>query len=240
MAKAFSWRIESGFNGCMMQSVYQYLQRSDPRSGATVRAALIAITGCDTPRLISLALLLLGLAATTSPAQQAALPDFRVVVAAVQSSLAADPDFQPADLVTQSQIEGALDSVKVAGWEVPQPERIVELALADDSFLATELATPTGRKFMRKIARHPGAYARLDRLSTISRGKTLVRDLIRQRDGDKFIEYLATTQGGHQLGGMMRETRRGVDLNKPTGRIYTVQDLVSVLQRLYEKSRKLQ
>jgi hypothetical protein len=75
-------------------------------------------------------------------------------------------------------------------------------------------------------------------LSSISGGKTLVRDLIRQRDGHKLIEYLATTQGGRHLGGLMRETRRGVDLNKPTGRIYTAQDLVNELQRIYEKARQ--
>jgi hypothetical protein len=88
---------------------------------------------------------------------------------------------------------------------------------------------------MRKIARLPGAYSRLDRLSTIPRGKTIVRDLIRQPDGHKFIEYLATTQGGHNLGGMMDHARKGVDLNKPTGRIYTADDLVGVLKHIYKK-----
>ena len=59
------------------------------------------------------------------------------------------------------------------------------------------------RSFMRKIAPRSGAFSHLDRLSTIPRGQSIVRDLVRQKDGDKMIEYMATTKGGKNMSGMM-------------------------------------
>jgi hypothetical protein len=182
-------------------------------------------------------MLVLLLAAAASAAQQPAMPEFAVVTTAVEGFIATLEDYQAGDLVTQSQIAQALDKVRDAGWNVPEPDRIVQLALADDSFLARELSTPAGWKFMRRIARHQGAYARLDRLCSISRGETIVHDLVRQRDGHKLIEYLATTKGGRNLGGMLAGARHGQDLNKPTGRIYTADDLIAELERVYDEAK---
>jgi hypothetical protein len=174
------------------------------------------------------------MAASNATAQQS-LPDFKTVIQAVAEYAANLEDFERGDLFCQTHIAAALENVHKAGWEVPGADHIVKSGLADNSFLAKELSTPAGRKFMRKIARHPGAYSRLDQLSSIARGKTLVRDLIRKRDGDKLIEYLATTSGGHSMGSMLSGVQHGVDLNKPTGRIYTIDDLASVLKSAYAK-----
>jgi hypothetical protein len=122
--------------------------------------------------------------------------------------------------------------VASAGTKVPGAERILAATLADSSFLAKELSTTAGRKFMRKVARHPGAFSRLDRLSSISRGQAIVRDLIRSADGDKFIEYLTTTNSGRKLGSSLAGAQHGTDLNQPTGRIYTAEDLMAVLEQM--------
>jgi hypothetical protein len=180
------------------------------------------------------------MAAAASAAQQPVVPDFVLVSGAVDDFFATLPDYEHGDLITQSQIAQALDNVREAGWDVPVAERIVKLGLADDSFLAKELCTPAGRKFMRKISAHPGAYARLERLSTIARGKSIVRDLVNQPGGDKMIEYLATTDGGQRLGSMLSGARQGANLNQPTGRIYTAEDLIGLLQRMHEKARAKQ
>jgi hypothetical protein len=157
------------------------------------------------------------------------------VESAVLTSLGARKDYQVNDLVTESQIDQALDAVLIAGWDVPGREAIAKRALADGSFLAKEFSTPDGRKFMRRVATHPGGYSRADRLSTISGGQQIIRDLIRQKDGDQFIAYLATTSGGKNLGRMAANVRNGVDLNKPTGRIYTAGELLSVLKETYDR-----
>ena len=166
--------------------------------------------------------------------QAAPQPSFDVVVNALAEYFASLRDYRPGDLVSQSHVENALAHVTdVTGWTAPNQEAIVDRALADKSFLVAELATPRGRTFMRNVARYPGAYSRLDRLSTISGGQQFIRDMIARKDGYMMIEYLATTSGGKKLGAMMAGAQQGVDLNKPTGRIYTADDLLVALQRAY-------
>jgi len=169
--------------------------------------------------------------------EPAAPPEFAAVEKAIAEYFASLSDHQAGDLIHQSQVEAALDRVLDAGWDVSGRDALMKRVLADGSFLVRELASPAGRKFMRRIARHPGTYSRLERLSTISSGQKLVRDLVRQKDGDKLIEYMATTRGGHNLGRMMAGTRRGVDLNKPTNRIYTAEELVTELMNVYARKK---
>ncbi|MGD9636960.1 MAG: hypothetical protein AB7G28_23915 [Pirellulales bacterium] len=145
------------------------------------------------------------------------------------------PDFQRHDLMSQSQVAAALEAVAAAGWEVPNADKIVDLALADNSFLVGELSTPDGKKFMRKIARTPGTYSRLDRISQLSQGQKFLTQLVGDAGGDLMLTYLATTNGGRNLGEMMAGTPNGTDLNLPTGRIYTAEDLLGVLKKAYAK-----
>jgi hypothetical protein len=163
-------------------------------------------------------------------------PSFDRVVAALNEYFASLKGYQPNDLLNQSRVEQALAHVTdVTGWEIPDREATVERALADNSFIASQLSTPGGRRFMRSIARHAGSYSRLDRLSTISGGQQLIKKLIGMKDGSDLIEYLSTTSGGRRLGAMMAGVEQGVNLNKPTGRIYTADDLLAALKESYEK-----
>jgi hypothetical protein len=173
-------------------------------------------------------------AAFAQTASKSPLPDFRAVTAAVDSYFESFDHHLATDLISRSQIDGALRSVEAVGWNVPNAEKIAELGLADDSFVIRELSTPAGRKFMRKIASHPGTYGRLDRLSAIPRGEAMIRDLVRMPGGDELIIYLASTSGGQKMGRSMAGVGQGVDLNKPTGRIYTATELMDVLQRVYQ------
>lgn len=162
-------------------------------------------------------------------------PPFENVVRALTAYFESLPDFRRRDLLNQSHVEAALAAVANAGWQVPNQEKIVALALPDNSFLVGELATPDGKKFMRKIAENPGTYSRLDRLSQLSQGQKFVSQLIGDVGGDTLITYLATTTGGHNLGQMMAGTPNGSNLNLPTGRIYTADDLLAVLKKSYAK-----
>jgi hypothetical protein len=162
-------------------------------------------------------------------AQRPKAADEQLIASAVESYFASVPGYMKGDLISQSQIERALSEIKRAGATVQHGDAIIRRGLTDDSFLARELSTPAGRRFMRKLAHIPNAFSRLDRLSTIPRGEKLIHDLVRQKDGDKMIEYLATTKGGRNMGSMMAQVRGGVDLNTPTGRIYTADDLIAAL-----------
>jgi hypothetical protein len=157
------------------------------------------------------------------------------VAKVVDEFFATQPGYQKGDLVTRSHIEKVIAKLVSDGIKISDPASVVKLGLPEDSFLVRELSTPNGKNFMRKIARQSGAYSHLDRLSTIPRGQSIVSDLVRQKDGDKMIEYLATTKGGKNTSGMMANARGGVDLKKPTGRIYTADDLVAALNEAVSK-----
>jgi hypothetical protein len=210
-----------------------FFHRKDPVACTLVRANATGVArrigGSVCPWLLLVGLLVSGPTAAAEPKRA----DFRQVAEAVVAYFRTVPDFGSVDLMSQSQVAGALDAVAVAGWNVPNREQLVSLALPDNSFLLKQSATPAGKRFLRSVAAQPGGYARLDRLSTISRGKKLIRDLINDKDGYLMIEYLATTSGGHEMGKMMADTRGGVDLNKPTGRIYTIEDLLQALAKTY-------
>jgi hypothetical protein len=160
-------------------------------------------------------------------------PDPAVVTRAVQAYFASRPDYQPGDLITRSQIERLLTKLDEAGATVPDSDKVAERGLDDGSFIARELTTASGKRFMRRLARNPSTFAHLDRLSSIPRGEKLIRDLMHDKDGDKLIEYLATTKGGQKMGSMMSAVPGGRDLNKQTDRIYTVADLVTAINAAY-------
>jgi hypothetical protein len=210
---------------------FLYLSQShwkDNASSQPVRAAMLILL-----------IVLIGDGGATNGQAAATAPtgtdprDVNVVRRAVASYFEALPAHQPGDLISRTQIGGALASVKDSGWEVPDVEQIVQLGLSDNSFLVRRLSTPAGRKFMRKIAAHPGAYSRLDRLSSLARGQRLVNDLIRQKGGDELIAYLSSTKQGRQLGRQLSATPFG-NLNEPTGRIYTADDLLAALKQLWD------
>ncbi len=163
-------------------------------------------------------------------APQPTPPDFSAIARAIDAWFAAQPDYEPGDLITRAQVETVLKKLEEAGVHVPDAASIAELALANDSFLVHELTTRDGRKFMRRLARNPSTFSYLDRLSSIPRGEKLIRDLTEEKGGDQLIEYLATTKGGHNMGRMMAGVPNGVNLNKPTGHIYTVADFEVVLK----------
>jgi hypothetical protein len=173
------------------------------------------------------------LAGAKSPA--GATPDLAAVAAAVEQYFASIAGYQAGDLISQSHIAAALKQVEDTGYKTADAKEIIKLGLPDNSFLVREFSSPTGRQFVRKAGRYAGGYACLDRLSSTPDGQRTIRQLMRDKGGDKMIEYLATTKAGHNLGSMLAGARQGVDLNKPTGRIYTEAELIAVLRKSASK-----
>ncbi len=204
-----------------------HFRYQDPCGRPRVRDSIGPIPGVW-PRLLVAIALAIFMADFTIAAPQLQTMDGRAVAKVVDEFFASQPDYQRGDLITRSQIEKVVAKLVDSGVPISEPTKITRLGLPDDSFLARELSTPSGKRFMRKVTHHSGGFSHLDRLSTIPRGQEIIRDLVRQKDGDKLIEYLATTKGGKNMGSMMGNVRGG-DLNKPTGRIYTTDDLLKAI-----------
>ncbi|MDX1962810.1 MAG: hypothetical protein SFX18_06635 [Pirellulales bacterium] len=141
-------------------------------------------------------------------------------------------DYEPGDLIRQSQAQEFIQAYRALGWDVPDAETLLAKVPADGEYLFDLLATRGGKPFMREIATIPSGYDKLDRLLQLPDGKQLVKQLINARDGNKLIAYLASTKGGKNLGKMLGAAA-DVDFNAPTGRIYTVRAFIQELQPLF-------
>jgi hypothetical protein len=186
------------------------------------------------------------LAATTATAAEPApssgkakpIPPFAEVSQVVQRHFGTKPDYRSGDLITRDDVEPLLNRIMRMGLPLSDAKRILEGVPAKDGFLAQQLATPGGRKFMRRISGYPNAYDRLDRLSRLPRGQKIVRELIKGPGGEKMIEYMTTARGGKELGRMLSDGPNGADFNSPTGRIYTADLLLASLKQCHAAALK--
>jgi hypothetical protein len=183
---------------------------------------------------------LLGVGAFVSQAtaqQTAKTDDFDNIRKSVWKHFESKENFETNDLIVREDIETLPKKLAAAGLTLKKPEDMFNRLLSKNDFLYVELNSKNGRQFMRHIAEMPLGYDRLDRLSQLPLGKQTVRDLIRGPDGQKMIEYMTTTSGGIELGKQLSNSPKGAGFNDPTGRIYTVQNLLDYLKEQFEAQK---
>lgn len=168
---------------------------------------------------------------STLVAGQTPLPEFAEVEKWVQDQFASQAGRESHDLILRRDVEQVLDGLKKQGWDVADRKEILASSLANDDWLAQRLQTTAGRKFMRDMSSYPDGYDKLDRLRRLPDGQRILDRLIKGPDGYKMIEYLTNQPGGREMGRMLSDAPKGKNFNQPTGRIYTVGDL---LKRLHE------
>jgi hypothetical protein len=139
-------------------------------------------------------------------------------------------NFSSSYLITREQTEPLFVAFRRQGWDSRMLESFASRMVSSKDFLARELDSPEGRKFMERIAKYPQGYDRLDRLSRLPLGQQTVHDMIYKVGGDEMIEYLTTSAGGTEMGKMLSQAPRGAGFNKPTGRIYTLPMLVAAFR----------
>lgn len=171
-------------------------------------------------------------------ARAAGRPSFEKIKAVTLEHFQQIPEVQQAVILAQPEVATLFPKLQQIGWSVPDAKEIVEDVLPPDDFLVKELRTKKGAAFSRQIARYPQAYDRLDRYRHLVRGHQLVKELIRGPDGYKLIEYMTTSKGGKNLGKQLSHGPHGEDFNKPTGRIYMVDDLLERLKVSYADSQR--
>ncbi len=167
---------------------------------------------------------------TQAPAK---LPSLGEVTRIIQEQFIGLKHYQSGDLITRSEVKPIFTQLQKAGWAVKKEKEILNRVHADNDFLATQLRTAKGIKFMRKISKLPGGYDRLDHILAMPYGKRRIKEFINSPGGNLMIEYMTTTKGGKNLGKYLSQTKTGKGFNAPTRRIYTEAELVQVLQKAY-------
>lgn len=186
---------------------------------------------------LACALTLLVVATASGARAGEKLPAWGVVEATVAEHLATLPDYRNGDLLSQSQVAPIFTTLAERGWVVADRARILASVLPDDNYLVQELRTPSGVKFMRKIASYPQAYDEIDQLSRLPKGDLMVKDFLRFGYSDRtFINKLGPSPAMYARL-VPDERRQGVptpeDLEQPTGRIYTAAQLGARLKLSY-------
>jgi hypothetical protein len=165
-------------------------------------------------------------------------PKFSAVTEVVQRRLQSDRNYRSGDMISRGDLEPIFKELDALGWKPADRSEIEKQLLADSDFLVRELRTNAGRVFMRQVGRYPDGYGRLDHLADLSDGKTIVRRLIDGPDGYKLLEYLTTAPGGREMGNMLSQAPHGQNFNRPTGHIYTAEQLLERLKSSHAEAEK--
>ncbi len=156
-------------------------------------------------------------------------PKFNAFSAVVEDYFAGKKAYRPGDIISQGEVRDVFKKLKSMGWDVADQEEIRDLVLPDSSYMVVQLRTKRGRPFMSGLAKTPAAYDRLERFLRLPLSKREFQGLLDGPDGYKMFEYMVTAPGGIVLGQQLSNIKEGRDFNKPTGHIYTVEQLVKRL-----------
>ena len=168
------------------------------------------------------------------PATQ--LPKWEAVERAARASLCGRQDYHAGDILARSEAQSCMAQLATLGWKPTNATELVAAVPGDDEFIVKHLRgknNKDGQRFMRHVASYPDGYDRLDRMIRMPRGEIITEDLIHNPGGYRMVEYLATAQGGQEMGKMLSDIPQGRNFNQPTGRIYTAEQLLGWLKASY-------
>jgi hypothetical protein len=147
------------------------------------------------------------------------------------------PDYKPGDLITEKDVKAVLEEMSNQGWQVPQSKVLSTSALKEGDALVGLLSTKDGKRLMRKVASYKLVYDRMDRVARVSGGQRMIRDLAKLPDGERYVK-MQTPAGVPDMLALLPKKRSGQvrsikDYDKPTGRVYTEQDLALRIFQLF-------
>lgn len=169
--------------------------------------------------------------------QEKKLPTFKQVEKLVVGRFASDGR-EMTDLITRQEVEELFAELARLGWKVQDARELLAHVPDEGEYFVRQLRSKQGKTLMRDIAHMPLGYDRVDRISHLERGHRFVRDLVKGPDGYKLIEYMTETPWGKNMGNQLRGAPDGANFNKPTGRIYTAEQLLPILHESYEAAVK--
>jgi hypothetical protein len=180
--------------------------------------------------------------ARNAAASADAFPTFAQVRSAVESHFHAKKDFQQQDLITAGDVAPILRELEQLGWKGVSRCDAAKQLLDDQSVLARELRSPPGEKFMRRVSSYKLIYDRLDRISWMTGGPQLIHDMVRLPDGHRYAQWTphrgAPSMVDFLPKGVSGKAPRVPDLDQPTGRIYTVSELLTKLEVCYRQAQR--
>ena len=159
----------------------------------------------------------------------------------VAEHLASQPGYERGFLITKSDVAPVFALLKKGGWNAAELDRAFAAVLDDSHFLVTQMRTPQGVKFMREAGKFELNYDRMDRVSQVKGGKQAIANTVSLGDGPSF--WNPNAKPGFSNTASMLPTRGGQrrsasEFSRPTGKIYTEEQLVQRLSAIHKSQRK--
>jgi hypothetical protein len=169
------------------------------------------------------------------PSYEKQFPEWSAVAARIDEHFKSVKEYRPGDMLSRGAVESLLAELAKLGWTVRDREAIMSQVTADKDLLVQQFSTPRGREFMRKVAQNPANFDHLHRLAQTSNGQRQVRDLMKLPNGPEVLAALASSPQGRDISRRIAAGPRTRNYDKPTGRIYTQQQLIVRLRESYAK-----
>ena len=172
------------------------------------------------------------------------LPTFTAVRNVVDRHFAEMPDFRPGDIISQGDLKPIFPELKKIGWKVRDEKELVSRVADDQNFVVQLLRSKSGRKYMRKVSAYDLVYDRMDRTAQLRGGKRLLSDLLKLPDGHEYLQ-VKPTPGFRNLAQLLPKnisgrSPKGIDYDKPTGTIYTLDVFLEQLQQSHAAAMQRQ
>ena len=165
------------------------------------------------------------------------LPAFAAIQAVVEQHFARQRQLHPGDIICQSDVLTVFPLLESAGWKVEDRDELVKKMLPASDPLIEILRSPNGTKFMGEVANEKLIYDRLDRIAREPGGQRLLTDLVKLPNAARYAKQ-KTEPGVPDLEDFLPKGRSGKarhvkDYDKPSEKIYTVNDFQKALHRSY-------
>ncbi|MGC3968225.1 MAG: hypothetical protein QM775_12895 [Pirellulales bacterium] len=151
----------------------------------------------------------------------------------VSRHLRANVLYAPGDLISQDDVEPIFNELIESGYRSPDTESLYDSFLPDRDPFIKLMRTPEGRMFMRSIAKLPGSFDRLERLSWSETGRKLLDEMIHSNQGKRAFEHILSDEGSKVVENMLAKDPRGQNFRLPTGKVHTANELIDHLCEMY-------
>jgi hypothetical protein len=168
------------------------------------------------------------------------MPTFEAVKGVVTGQLKKNRYYKSGDVLSRKDVDPMFGKLASLGWKVDDRKAILDQLLPDDYYLIRALRSPDNGLFMRQVGQDPDGYGydRLDRISRMGDGQILIDRIMQEPGGWQFIDIMSETKEAPGMAQAFSMGPGGKDFTKPTGRIYTEQQLVARLKQSYDKATK--
>lgn len=167
--------------------------------------------------------------------QQSTFPTWKDVETAAVSHFKSLPNYQAGDIVSHGQVKPLLDQLAKAGWKVSDRDALLAQISADNDLIVAQLRSKSGVKFMRKLGGSAEQYDRLRRLAETKGGDRTVSDIMKLPNGNDVLAALVESKAGKDIARQLSKGPRTRDFNKPTGYLYTQEQVMARLAESYRR-----